>query len=201
MVVHLLSACFCLGSSAMFHTFMIHSKTANTLLSRLDYGGISILIMGSSYPGIFYGFACHQVYTTRNWFLALITTTSTCCFLSTMHPAMNTGPLRSVRGFMFIILGLSAGIPLFYMSKADKRYISFEGASQWELGGAIYIIGALIYVFRIPERWQPKKFDLAFSSHNIFHLFVVSACIIHVNEALNMYHDRREKICPIDLPV
>mmetsp|Transcript_42024 Transcript_42024/g.64378 ORF Transcript_42024/g.64378 Transcript_42024/m.64378 type:complete len:200 (-) Transcript_42024:1-600(-) len=198
--MHLLSACFCLGSSALFHLFHIHSKTVNEVLSRLDYGGISILIMGSSYPAIFYSLACHQVQTARNWFLVLITTTSTGCFISTMHPAMNTPKLRAARGFMFIFLGLSAAFPLIYAANADPKYTSYHGALQWGLGGAAYIGGALIYVFRIPERWAPKKFDLAFSSHNIFHLFVVGGCAIHFNEALNMYHNLREKVCPIDFP-
>jgi predicted membrane channel-forming protein YqfA (hemolysin III family) len=33
------------------------------------------------------------------------------------------------------------------------------------IGGAVYIAGALIYVFRIPERWAERKFDLLGSSH------------------------------------
>jgi adiponectin receptor len=28
------------------------------------------------------------------------------------------------------------------------------------IGGAIYILGACIYIARIPERWRPGKFDL-----------------------------------------
>jgi adiponectin receptor len=60
----------------------------------------------------------------------------------------------------------------------------------WAVGGAVYIIGALIYVFRIPERWYPMKFDKAGSSHNIFHLAVVAGCGIHFAEALDMYMNR-----------
>ena len=109
-----MSAVFCLGASAWYHLFQIHSKKVNSILSRLDYGGISFLIMGSSYPPIFYVFTCEQVYHIRNSFLALITTTSCLCFVVTMLPLMNAPKFRPFRGIMFIILGLSAGIPFVY---------------------------------------------------------------------------------------
>ena len=114
MIVNAFSAVFCLGASAWFHLFQIHSKKMNSILSRLDYGGISFLIMGSSYPPIFYIFACEPVYTTRNWFLGLITTTSSLAFFVTMLPSMSAPKFRPFRGFMFIILGLSAAIPFVY---------------------------------------------------------------------------------------
>ena len=114
LVVHALSAVFCLGASALYHLFQIHSKKINSILSRLDYGGISILIMGSSYPPIFYEFCCEPAYGVRNMFLAIITSTSCACFIVTMLPAMNAPKFRPFRGFMFIILGLSAGVPFVY---------------------------------------------------------------------------------------
>ena len=114
LMVHLFSACFCLGCSALFHGLQIHSVKLNEFLSRLDYGGISILIMGSSYPPIYYVFCCEPSFPTRNFFLGLITFTSTTCFLVVMLPMMNKPKYRPFRGFMFIILGLSAGIPFVY---------------------------------------------------------------------------------------
>lgn len=118
LIIHLLSACFCMGCSAVFHLFQIHSDKTDDLLSRLDYGGISILIMGSSYPPIFYCFSCKQVFWIRNCFLALITTTSTASFIATLHPIMNTPRLRSCRAWIFIILGLSAGLPFLFLHNA-----------------------------------------------------------------------------------
>ena len=111
-MVFALSAVFCLGSSAFFHLFYIKNEHWYETLARLDYGGISILIMGSSYPPIFYGFACKEVFLERNIFLALITTTSTACFVATMNPAFNKPHLRGARSLMYIILGLSAAFPL-----------------------------------------------------------------------------------------
>ena len=40
-------------------------------------------------------------------------------------------------------------------------------------------LGAAIYALRVPERWKPGAFDLWFSSHNLFHICVVTAALVH----------------------
>jgi adiponectin receptor len=40
-------------------------------------------------------------------------------------------------------------------------------------------LGAAIYALRVPERWRPGAFDLWCSSHQLFHLCVVTAALIH----------------------
>jgi len=55
---HMASACICLGLSAIYHLFFVYSQNASDIFSRLDYGGIAILILGSTMPPINYLFAC-----------------------------------------------------------------------------------------------------------------------------------------------
>lgn len=40
-------------------------------------------------------------------------------------------------------------------------------------------LGAAIFALRVPERWYPGAFDLAFNSHQLFHLCVVAAALVH----------------------
>lgn len=47
------------------------------------------------------------------------------------------------------------------------------------LQGLLYIVGAMIYALRIPERFAPGKFDKFGSSHQIFHVFVLAAASTH----------------------
>lgn len=64
---------------------------------------------------------------------------------------------------MFVILGLSAGIPFIYAAaKKDIHQWVNPKNNVWPyaIGGAVYIGGAIIYALRIPERWIPNKFDL-----------------------------------------
>ena len=39
--------------------------------------------------------------------------------------------------------------------------------------------GAAIYALQVPERWKPGAFDLAFHSHQLFHVAVVVAALLH----------------------
>jgi adiponectin receptor len=67
----------------------------------------------------------------------------------------------------------------------------------WYLGGIAYIVGALIYIVRFPEKCRPGKHDIWGSSHQIFHLFVISGVILHYLGSLDAYYYRVENLCPV----
>jgi predicted membrane channel-forming protein YqfA (hemolysin III family) len=52
---------------------------------------------------------------------------------------------------------------LFYSNPEDIDTETKGG--PWMLGGAFYIGGALLYVFRFPEKIFPRTFDKFGSSH------------------------------------
>jgi adiponectin receptor len=56
--IMLSAAIVCFGFSTSFHWFSIYSKNLYSLLSRLDYAGITFLIPGSCYPPYFYFYYC-----------------------------------------------------------------------------------------------------------------------------------------------
>lgn len=58
--IMLVSSIFCLGCSAQYHLFSVISEKANSVLSRLDYASISILISGSCWPPYYYFFYCEK---------------------------------------------------------------------------------------------------------------------------------------------
>ena len=43
---------------------------------------------------------------------------------------------------------------------SDNRYLPHFDLYYWMFGGALYIIGACVYMLRIPERVFPNKFDI-----------------------------------------
>lgn len=51
---------------------------------------------------------------------------------------------------------------------------------------AIYLTGAGLYVFRIPERFKPGAFNVWAHSHQLFHLCVIAAAIVHCDTLLFM---------------
>lgn len=139
LVAHLFSGFFCLGFSAMFHLFWIQSKYVCDWMARLDYGGICVLVMGSSYPPIFYLFSCGPVLTGRNFFLFLITCSSSLVFLMLMVPKMNQPKFRMCRALSFIFLGLSGGLPFFYILLMKENYQQYYLPTlsiwPWFIGG------------------------------------------------------------------
>ena len=58
--IMLISSIVCFGFSSSFHWFLIYSKNVYSILSRLDYAGITILIPGSCFPPYFYFYYCEK---------------------------------------------------------------------------------------------------------------------------------------------
>jgi adiponectin receptor len=44
----------------------------------------------------------------------------------------------------------------------------------------------VLFALRVPERWKPGAFDLFFSSHQLFHICVVVAALVHYKGILVM---------------
>jgi len=97
---------------------------------------------------------------------------------------------------MFIILGLSAGLPFFSFPWFPKDTMMKYHLFPWALGGAIYIGGAVLYATRVPERCKPGAFDIVGHSHQIFHVCVIVACFIHFRESISLYYRSQEFFCP-----
>ena len=115
LIAHLFSGTFCMGCSATFHLCYIKSPTVLSLMSRLDYAGISILIIGSMLGPCMYVFACEPVFFMRNVFMSLITLICLAAFFITMIPSFQQPRWRSMRAIIYIVAGLSAGLPFFYL--------------------------------------------------------------------------------------
>ena len=114
LLTNIISAVFCLGCSAAFHLYSVKSKLAQDVLSRLDYGGISVLIFGSSVPIVIYGFACDGASFTKwtSFFVAL--TLDLACVVVTFIKKFDQSKYRPVRGIMFMLAGL-ATIAFFFL--------------------------------------------------------------------------------------
>jgi adiponectin receptor len=103
----MIGAIFCLMCSSIYHLFSALSPTAQTILSRLDYSAVALLILGSSFPPIVYGFACNTklmiIYMSFTSFFCFLT------FVVNMLPSADKPKYRWLRGTLFVIVGLLAG--------------------------------------------------------------------------------------------
>ncbi|SCV68656.1 BQ2448_777 [Microbotryum intermedium] len=188
------------GFSASFHALCCHSKEVAHRWNNFDYVGIVVLISGTFVPVVRYGFFCDP--HLRHLYITLIYTAASFTAYTVLAPHAKTPEFRRFRAWVFIALGASAVFPV---GHAILRY-GFEGASNgislpWlALGGALYIIGAVLYAERCPERFLPGRFDLVGSSHQIFHVLILLAALSHwvaISEGFRYWHGERNGGCPV----
>ena len=185
------AAIFCLSFSTIFHLFGVMNEKYFNILNRFDYGGISLLISGSCYPPYYYFFYYSTLF--KFLYLILITVFGVGTFLYSLTDDFNKPQRRALRGTLFLIFGLCTGVPILHMAFFGD-YI--EGYSEdiillnWYLGGISYIIGALFYILRFPERKFPGKFDYFGASHQIFHVLVFFGALFHFMGSLEAYNYR-----------
>jgi len=181
-----LGAVFCLGLSFSFHTVQCHSIGVGKLFSKLDYSGITLLIVGSFVPWIYYGFYCKALPMVA--YLALITILGIMALIVSLWDKFASPRFRPVRALVFVAMGLSSIVPAFHMLVVDGLDFMFKYASlHWLLlMGSLYIGGAAIYATRFPERFFPGKCDYVFQSHQLFHTFVVAAALVHFHGMLEI---------------
>lgn len=186
---------FCLFFSTLFHTAYWYGDNTYHNLSRLDYGGIALLIAGSVIPPYFYIFCCPENKKFAYGYSIFITVVWLCVFAATMLPQMSSQKMKPVRTIIYLVAGVCAGLPFFHYYFASSLYVYPLNKFYWGMGWLLYVIGAILYAVRFPERLFPKTFDYFGNSHNLFHCLVVIAAWFHFMGALSTYHGRQVLSC------
>ena len=189
--IFMLSAMCCLLFSAIFHLFVAVNFSWAVIFQCLDYAGICLLISGSNVPIIYYGFYCLPFY--RHLYLLIISALGVAGFAVSILPRFRSHRYRTFRTLMFVGLGFSGVIPLIHLLiHMNSIHFIFH---YMLLMGIIYIAGAGIYVSQIPERFAPGKFDLFGASHNLWHLAVFAAVLVHWAGVMKFYEWRMSRVC------
>ncbi|EMG47761.1 hypothetical protein G210_1787 [Candida maltosa Xu316] len=201
---------FCMFMSSTFHCVKSHSHKVCKFGNQLDYFGIVILITCSLCSIVVFAYYDHK--WLRNLFVGLSLFFGTICTILTLDPKFASVEYRPFRSFMFILFGLSGVLPVvtgFYL-------FGFETTNErcgfyWVLlEGVFYILGAVLYAARVPERFshidedeqsllenpQSGKFDIFGHSHQIFHIMVVIAAFCHWKGLVQTYHYLHYYIIP-----
>jgi channel protein (hemolysin III family) len=180
----------CLFMSALFHLFFVVSERLARRLRQLDYAGISLLILGSDVPILYYGFYC-----SRGWawfYIVLSTVICSAGLIVSLLDRFSTPHYRPLRAGMFVAMGVSGGLPASHI----LAHIGVHEVFLYLLAmGGLYIIGALFYSLRVPERCSPGTFDLCCSSHNVFHTLVFAAVVTYWFGIVQFYEWRMLHTC------
>ncbi|GMH20575.1 hypothetical protein Nepgr_022416 [Nepenthes gracilis] len=181
--IFLSGSVFCLLSSSLCHLFSCHSYNLSMQLLRMDYVGISVMIITSFFPPIYYIFQCEP-----HWqiiYLSGITLMGTFTVVTLYSPTLSSGKYRGFRAILFTSMGLFGLIPAVHTSIMNWDNPKRNMILAYELFMALfYLAGTGFYVTRIPERFKPGWFDIAGHSHQIFHVFVIMGALAHYGAAL-----------------
>ena len=94
---------------------------------------------------------------------------------------------------MVYALGYPYFIWLFFGDKI-KGYSHGLKLINWYIGGISYIVGALLYILRYPEKKYPGKFDYIGASHQLFHILVFFGAFFHFLGSIDAYNYRFGKL-------
>ncbi|XP_016476777.2 heptahelical transmembrane protein 1 [Nicotiana tabacum] len=190
--VFLAGAMFCLLSSSICHLFSCHSQKLNLFLVQMDYVGIAVMIITSFFPPMYYIFQC-----SPHWqivYLIGITILGICTIITLLFPVFSTGKYRSFRAGLFMSMGCFGLVPAVHALVLNWTDPMRNVTLAYESAMALcYIIGAIFYVSRIPEKWKPGLFDIIGHSHQIFHTFVIFGALAHYGAA-RIFLDYRTRL-------
>lgn len=177
-LVFLGGAMTCLIFSSVSHLLGSHSRRFHRFFWRLDYSGISIMIVSSFFAPIYYAFICHPY--SRFLYLSAISLAGILVIVSLLSTDMSTPRFRRLRAGIFLVMGFSGVVPALHAVFIFWGHVYILAALGYEvLMGALYAAGVWFYISRVPEKWRPGMFDIVGHSHQIFHVFVVAAAISH----------------------
>ena len=179
-------AIVCLLCSTLFHVLHNHSCKVHHFFNKLDYSGIAFLITGSSVPAYYYGFYCTK--TAQLTHISILVALGFGCLAISMWSKFSTPKYRVFRFLVFVLFGLYGVVPFFHIYLRDGYLLAADAYAPWGIitMALLYIGGGLLYAFRIPERFWPGMFDVWASSHQLFHILVVTAALVHYNSLLKM---------------
>ncbi|XP_044463970.1 heptahelical transmembrane protein 2 isoform X2 [Mangifera indica] len=176
--IFLSGAMGCFVCSSLSHLLACHSLCFNFFFWRLDYAGISLMIVCSFFAPIYYSFYCNPY--AKLVYLTSITVLGILAVITLLAPVLSSPRFRSFRAALFVTMGFSGVIPATHAVLLHWGHPHIYMALGFELAMALlYSAGASFYVSRIPEKWKPGAFDVAGHSHQIFHVFVVLGALAH----------------------
>lgn len=161
------------GISALYHRIN-WSPDAYSILRRLDHSAIFIMIAGGFTPVTLFALSEDSGMTLLKviWSVAILGVLK-CIFITKVNKKVN------------VLLYLVAGYLIMpYISELIKN----AGPVNFGLllaGGIAYSVGALSYAFRYPKM-NPKVFGY----HELFHVFVSVAAVLHFIAIYSIILDR-----------
>ncbi|KAJ6263416.1 hypothetical protein Dda_1979 [Drechslerella dactyloides] len=189
-----------LACSTIWHTMSsIAELSTMERFACVDYTGISLLVAASILTVEYAAF--YNEPRSRTLYMSFTVILGTVGVIFPWRPIFNRTDYRGFRVMFYVCLGASGFLPL--------AQLLYTRGAAWCIGFylpllrslAVYLMGATVYAYRIPERWWPGMFDLIGGSHNLWHLAVVGGVWFHWMALQQMFLDAFERAELLAMPV
>jgi len=193
-VVHFLffaGAMTCFAASATFHLHACNTLDAFRYFHACDYVGVATCILGSFYIALWVGFPCAPIART----LYMVTITALAVPLAVCCVHRHTRENRPLIVSLFVAVVAFGVVPTVHWATATPGPAKIALLQGIVGMFAMYIVGVVIYLTHIPERFFPGRFDFFLHSHQIWHVCVFLAAL---SEYLGALHAIRcQTACPL----
>lgn len=192
------AAAQCLVCSTIWHT--MNAITDVQLISTfacVDYTGISLLIAASIMTTEYTAFYCEPV--SRWTYMVLTALLGVAGVVMPWNPAFNGPDMAWARVAFFLGLGATGFFPIVQLIWTRGADHVWEFYSPIAKSMFVYVVGALVYASKVPERWCPGMFDYVGGSHNLWHIAVLGGILFHytaMQEFFSVAFRRAEGGCP-----
>merc|ERR1719223_2468860 len=134
------------------------------------------MIFGSSIPLHYFLFYCQTI--PRIFYMV---SNSIFCLLLAKMVTGNTfqeNEYQTQRSIFFLAYGFFSAIPFVHCLVNNDGVLDTQMYKIFIIA-FLYSLGAILYAAFVPERFSPGTFDLFLNSHQILHVCVVAASIVH----------------------
>jgi len=147
------------------------------MFACVDYTGISLLIAASIMTTEYTAFYCEPV---SRW-IYMVTTALLGLggVVLPWHPRFNGQDMAWVRVAFYVALSATGFLPVLQLSLTRGPDAAFEFYTPIAKSLSVYLLGAVVYASKVPERWCPGMFDYVGGSHNLWHVAVLGGILFH----------------------
>lgn len=103
------------------------------------------------------------------------------------HPTFNRQDMAWLRVLFYVSLAATGFLPVGQLATTrgvEWAYYFYAPVTKSIL---VYLLGAVLYASKVPERWFPGMFDYVGCSHNIWHIAVLSGILFHYTAMQDMF--------------
>lgn len=160
-------AAICLLFSSVYHWFGCYSEVYHLCLLRFDLTGIGLLVTGSFFPGVYYGFYCTPVIQMIHWGLTIIV------FLIGLSVPFINIKINGIAIRPYILASLVCiGIIPFIHWLYITPYIFIEKVSKdFLLMFAWYGIGFTFFISKIPEKYFSNRLEVELDTNYLYDVY------------------------------